>query len=260
MSLAEYKQKQIEHEDLRRTRYSLAPVSWTAVEQFYVHQEHTHGLRLLHKLLPAQHMNTILVCGVGAGDDIHYWLTHLPLSAALGLDFSIESIRASRRRIALNNLPDIFRFLRSDFEDIPLRDNAIDIGVFVHTLHHALDPERGFKELWRVSRRAVLLIEPLSTPITRLFARVGIAQDVEETGNKVLRFRMKQFLDWAGDDCAAYLGESHLYYYHPAIYRYILPAFNFPLGLPLFKLLYHMANIALPPLHSRIVAVLVKQP
>jgi len=38
----------------------------------------------------------------------------------------------------LHQLPDITRFVRADFEDVPLADNSIDLGIFVHTLHHAL--------------------------------------------------------------------------------------------------------------------------
>jgi ubiquinone/menaquinone biosynthesis C-methylase UbiE len=260
VSLVEYKRKQIEHEDFHRPRYNLEPVNWTPVEAYYIEREYAHALRLLRRQLPPEAIKTLLVCGVGAGADLHYWLTHLPLVEAVGLDFSIESIRASQRRIELNGLPDVFRFMRADFEHIPLADNAVDVGVFVHTLHHAFDPEQGFKELWRVSRRAVLLIEPFSTPITRLFARIGIAQDVEEVGNKVVRFTLDQYREWAGQECRAFEGESHFYYYHPVIYQQILPRFNSRLGTPLFKLLYQAANTLLLPMHSRLVAVLVKQP
>jgi SAM-dependent methyltransferase len=260
VTLAEYKRKQIKHEDSYRPRYNLEPRSWSPVEQFYAEREYAHSLSLLKKLLPIEQIRTMLVCGVGAGADLHYWLTHIPLAQVFGLDFSIESIKASQRLIYLNDLPDILSCVRADFESIPLANNAVDLGVFVHSLHHALKPELGFKELWRVSKRAVLLIEPLATPVTRLFARIGVAQDVEEAGNKVLRFTLDQYLDWAGAECVAYRGESHFYYYHPLIYRRILPIFHSELGAHMFKLLYHTVNTLLISLHSKLVAVLVKQP
>jgi len=258
-SLAEYKRQQIKHEDFHRPHYNLSPLRRTPVEQYYADREYAHGLMMLGKLLPAESIATMLVCGVGAGDDLHYWLTHMPLKHVFGLDFSIESIKASRRRIQLNHLPDILTCVRADFENIPLADNAVDLGVFVHTLHHAFNPEQGFRELWRVSRRAILLIEPLATPVTRFFAWMGLAQDVEDVGNKVLRFNLAQYLDWVGPECLGYLGETHLHHYHPLIYRRILPIFNSNAGTEVFKLWYQCMNLLFWPLHSRLVAVLVKR-
>ena len=259
MTLAEYKRRQIEHADVKLPHYNLEPARWRPAEQFYVEREYAHSLSLLRQLLPLDQIKSMLVCGVGAGADLHYWLTHIPLDQAFGLDFSIESIKATQRRIDLNSLPDIFGGVRADFENIPLADDAVDLGVFVQTLHHALDPEQGFKELWRVSKRAVLLIEPMATPVTRLFARIGIARDVEEAGNRVVRFTLKQYLNWAGAQCMAYRGESHFYYYHPLIYQRILPLFRSELRTRAFRLLYHTMNALLIPLHSKLVAVLVKR-
>jgi len=125
-------------------------------------------------------------------------------------------------------------------------------------LHHALAPERGFKELWRVSSRGVLLIEPLATPVTRLFARIGIARDVEEEGNKVIRFTLRQYLSWAGHACSAYQSQAYFYYDHPIIYRRLLPLFNSRLGMKLFEKLYAVGNVLLIPFRSKMAAVLVK--
>lgn len=258
MTLPDYKRRQIEHEDRYRPRYSLEPIHRTPVEEFYAEREYSVGLTLLQKLLPLQEVKTALVCGVGAGDDLHYWLTHMPVAHVIGLDFSIEAIRSTQRRIQLNHLPEIVHFALADFENNPLQDDAIDLGIFVRTLHHALDPELGFKELWRVSRRGVLLIEPLATPVTRLFARLGIARDVEEEGNKVIRFTLRQYLSWAGRECSAYRSRTYLYYYHPLIYNRLLPLFNSHRGAKLFDKLYWMGNALLIPFRSKMAAVLVK--
>jgi len=258
MPMPEYKRRQMEFEDKNRPRYNLEPVRRIPVEQFYAEREYSHGLALLRELLPLESVKTILVCGVGAGADLHYWLAHLPLKWCVGLDFSIEAIKASQRVICLNDLPAIVGFVKGDFEYIPLKRNSVDLGIFVHTLHHALDPKRGFRELWRVSRKGVLLIEPLATPITHLFARLGIARNVEEEGNKVIRFALQQLLQWAGMECGAYQNRTYLYYYHPLIYRRLLPIFGSHLGLQMFKFLYGISNALLIPLHSKMAAVLLK--
>lgn len=258
MSLPEYKRKQIEHEDRILPRYSLEPIRRTPVEQFYAEREYSIGLTLLQKLLPLEEVKTALVCGIGAGDDLHYWLVHMPVAQVIGLDFSIEAIKSTQRRIQFNHLPEIADFALADFENIPLQDEAIDLGIFVRTLHHALNPEQGFKELWRVSRRGVLLIEPLATPVTRLFARLGIARDEEEAGNRVIRFTLSQYLSWAGRECTAHRSRTYLWYYHPLIYSRLLPLFDSNLGMKLFEKLYALGNVLLIPLHSKMAVILVK--
>lgn len=258
MTPSDYKHRQIEHADQTRPRYNLAPIRRTPIEHFYADREHAIGLELVRKLLPIERIQTLMVCGVGAGDDLHYWLAHIPLKEVFGLDFSIEAIKSSQRRVRLNNLPEIVRYFRADFENIPVCDNAVDFGVYVHALHHALNPERAFKELWRVSRMGMMLIEPLSTPVTRLFAKLGLAQDVEEAGNKVIRFKPQQVVRWAGDERCKYLSRTYLYYYHPLIYRRLLPLFNSDLGFKAFRALYALGNVLLFPLRSKMAFVRVK--
>lgn len=259
MSLPEYKQIQIEHEDRHRIHYNLEAIQQTPTEKYYAEREYAFGLSLLEQLLSFEEVGTLLVCGVGAGADLHYWLTNLPLRSVLGLDFSIEAIRATQRRVHLNDLPDIVSYMRADFENIPLRDSSVDVGIYVHTLHHALDPAQGFRELWRVSKKGVLLIEPLSTPVTRLFARLGIAQDIEDVGNKVIRFKLDDYLRWVGTNGVAYRSRAYFYYYHPFIYKRLLPIFDSKLGLQVFRGIYRTLDAVLIPLRSKMATVLVKR-
>lgn len=46
--------------------------------------------------------------------------------------------------------------VRASAEALPLRDNAVDVATALLTHHHWTDPERGFAELRRVSRRQVV--------------------------------------------------------------------------------------------------------
>lgn len=258
MKLSEYKRKQIEHENRHRPQYNLELVNLAPVERFYLERQYRFALSLLEELALQDQIDTILVCGLGAGADLAFWLSHLHLEHAFGLDFSIEAIKATVRKLLLEESPGHTSSILADFETIPLQDDAVDLGIFVNSLHHALDPAMGYRELWRVSRKGVLLIEPYSTPITRLFARIGLAEDVEEAGNKVVRFQTKDFLLWSEDQLCQYKSRPHLWYYHPAIFRRLLPVFDSGFGFELFKILYSLADLILIPLRSKLAIVLAK--
>jgi ubiquinone/menaquinone biosynthesis C-methylase UbiE len=257
--LSEYKRKQMEHEDRNRPKYNLQPVEWSPIQKFYAEYEYSRGLKLIQDLLPLESIRTLLLCGVGAGSDLHYWLTHLSMEAVLGLELSREAIQATQRRVALNCLPEITKYIQGDFENISLNKDVVDFGVFVHSLHHAQDPEQAFKELWRVSRKGVLVIEPLSTSVTRFFSSIGLAQDWEPAGNKVIRFTPEQFVEWTDGFCAAYRSKTSLHYYHPLITRNILTFCDKVMKVETFEFLYSLANIILVPIHSKFCTVLIKK-
>lgn len=258
MSLPSYKSQQIAYQDQILPRYNLQASTWSPLQRFYAEREYVFAHRMLRQLGLAEHVSSLLVCGVGAGTDLEYWITRLPITTAVGLDFSTESLKASLRRVALHQLPDVTRFIQADFEDVPLADNSVDLGIFVHTLHHAWNPECGFKELWRVARKGVVVIEPLDTVVTRLFARLGLAQEVEPSGNRVLRFNHRQFRHWAAAELESYRYLNCFYPYHPLIYRRIIPLLEMLRAEHAFKIAYYIANALLIPLHSKTVILLKK--
>jgi len=60
--------------------------------------------------------------------------------------------------------------------------------VAVHDgLHHLDDPAGAIREMARVARHGVLILEPARAVLTRLAVRLGFAEEVEEAGNRVQR-------------------------------------------------------------------------
>jgi uncharacterized protein YbaR (Trm112 family) len=76
-----------------------------------------------------------------------------------------------------------------DVEHLPLRDAAVDVSYVHDGLHHLEDPATGLRELARVARRAVSVIEPADALGTAVAVRLGLALAREEAGNRVARLR-----------------------------------------------------------------------
>jgi ubiquinone/menaquinone biosynthesis C-methylase UbiE/uncharacterized protein YbaR (Trm112 family) len=79
----------------------------------------------------------------------------------------------------------------ADVERLPFADNSFDL-VYVHDgLHHLADPYVGLSEMARVARVALSITEPSQALATRVAEQLGIAERVEEAGNKVMRLELK---------------------------------------------------------------------
>ena len=89
--LHEYKRRQMEFEDREFCRYNLSPVKMSAPYKYYFDRQCGVGLATLIKADLSQPDGT-LICGVGGGADLQFWIEHLPLDRCLALDFSIEAM------------------------------------------------------------------------------------------------------------------------------------------------------------------------
>jgi ubiquinone/menaquinone biosynthesis C-methylase UbiE len=54
-----------------------------------------------------------------------------------------------------------------DGDTLPFGDQAFDIAVLIHVLHHATDPERLLAEAARTSRRIVIVEDIITNPIQK---------------------------------------------------------------------------------------------
>src|SRR5262245_46487597 len=72
-------------------------------------------------------------------------------------------------------------------EELPFRDRSFDVVAVHDGLHHLEEPARAIREMARVARQGVLILEPARTSLTRLAVRFGLAEEVEEAGNHVQR-------------------------------------------------------------------------
>ncbi len=78
-------------------------------------------------------------------------------------------------------------FCVADAETLPFRGGSFDVVAVHDGLHHLNDPPRAIREMARVARQGVLILEPAQAALTRLAIRLGLAEEVEEAGNQVRR-------------------------------------------------------------------------
>ena len=278
--LHEYKRRQMEFEDREFCRYNLSPVKMSAPYKYYFDRQCGVGLATLIKADLSQPDGT-LICGVGGGADLQFWIEHLPLDRCLALDFSIEAIRATQRRLRNHSISKLVEYLKADIECIPLKDNSLDLVIASQVLHHTLDPAKACKEMFRVARRGVLLLEPANTMMVSMLKRIGLARATEDAGNVVLRFRRSDFerefnSEYPGqypisaEQLSAKVFQTrfmdrvcaqvtYLFYDHPILERNLGRYFNFAGGIPVLKTLYSLTDHLMFPLRSKCAVLLTKR-
>lgn len=120
------------------------------------------------------------VASCGCGIDIHY-LSKICNPRIFASDYSKEAIERVRKT---------FPAVQAQVEDnehLSFADNFFDWSFIAASLHHLPRPLLGLYELLRVSKQGVIVIEPNNSLLTRLAARIGVAQEYEASGNYVYR-------------------------------------------------------------------------
>lgn len=68
-----------------------------------------------------------------------------------------------------------------DAERLEFEDQTFDFAIVHEGLHHCLSPHRALLEMYRVSRKGVMIIEPKDNWITRLGKKLNIGQEYEHS-------------------------------------------------------------------------------
>jgi len=159
-----------------------------------------------------------------------------------GIDFSAAAVARAGERARRGGFA--AQFLVADAERLAFADRSFDVVAVHDGLHHLPHPERAIREMARVARYGVLILDPARAALTRLAVWFGIAVDVEEAGNEVKRIvparvaailRTQSFRDvrW----------ERTLMYYPHQPSRWFR-WFDYPLPLRLFALFFFAVNLA----------------
>jgi SAM-dependent methyltransferase len=127
---------------------------------------------------------TALVVCCGSGMDAEL-VAHRGYKV-VACDISLGAARRTRTRADRHGVE--IDTVVADAERLPFRDASFDIALVHDGLHHLERPELAVAEMARVARRAVSISEPAAAGVTRLAVRLGLALDVEEAGNYVIRF------------------------------------------------------------------------
>ena len=102
-----------------------------------------------------------------------------------GIDFSPAAIARARERARRYRFA--ARFLVADAENLAFPGRSFDIVAVHDGLHHLGEPRQAIREMARVAREAVLILDPARAALTRVAIRLGIAAEMEEAGNEVKR-------------------------------------------------------------------------
>lgn len=110
------------------------------------------------------------------------------------VDLSLAALRRARTRLSARGYrPGL---VRARTERLPFDDRSFDFG-FVHDgLHHLDEPELAVRELARVARRAVFVLEPAASALTTIAVRLRLAVEVEDAGNVVRRLHSDEVARW----------------------------------------------------------------
>jgi len=103
---------------------------------------------------------SMLDVGCGNGTFMHY-LASLPGCKVSGIDMS-------EAMLSKNTMGDL---VRGTADSLPFREKSFDLVFEANILHHADDPEKILREMHRVAKKYVVLIEPnRCNPVMFLFS------------------------------------------------------------------------------------------
>jgi len=123
--------------------------------------------KLLKKGIITPSMRILVACG---------GMTDRDTLLAAGLrNFVISNLDS--RQVAGEFHPIEWSF--QDAESLTYADSSFDFCIEHEGLHHCRSPHRALAEMYRVSRRGILLVEPLDSLLTAVGTRMGIGQDYE---------------------------------------------------------------------------------
>lgn len=130
---------------------------------------------------------TVLDCGTGEGTSMISILKKLGMQSGYAIDASISRLLWAQRNSATDGIN--LNLAVADIGQLPILDNTVDVVMTVH----ALEPNYGresklIKELGRVSRRFIFLIEPdfekSSTEQKERMMKLGYVRQLDEAIKK----------------------------------------------------------------------------
>ncbi len=95
-------------------------------------------------------------------------------------DFSAAAVMRARERARRYGFRATFAV--ADTERLAFPDRSFDIVAVHDGLHHLENPEQAIREMGRIAREGVLIMDPANAALTRVAVRLGIAQDCRRCG------------------------------------------------------------------------------
>jgi uncharacterized protein YbaR (Trm112 family)/ubiquinone/menaquinone biosynthesis C-methylase UbiE len=182
---------------------------------------------------------TILNVGCGTGLEAEYFSKFN--CNIVGLDFSLAQLRGAIERAKRYNFD--MKLIAGEITHIPLRDRSVDFSISYEALHHLFDPYDGLREMCRVARRGVLVIEPRRSLVRTLALHLGLATNVEVVGNIVKDMHEDRLMAVSHEfGFKPFYIRRHFYkefFQPPEFFR----LFDRPIGFWLFRRLFHLMQL-----------------
>lgn len=142
---------------------------------------------IIHDIKP----ESLLDCGCGEGIILHYYSHDLPDTKCHAIDMDPAEVRDAQ-----NNNPHC-TFQLADIETIPFEDNVFDLVVSTEVFEHLENPSMALDEVFRVSKKYVLLSVPRE-PVWRLLnmCRLSYIKDFGNTPGHVNHWTRKGFIEF----------------------------------------------------------------
>lgn len=170
-----------------------------------------------------------------------------------GLDISERAVGRARERSRRHGFS--AEFVAGDAESLPFGDASFDVVAVHDGLHHLPNPLKAVAEMARVARKAIVVIEPARSWLTRQAVTVGLALDYEEPGNYVYRFREPEIFSIARSaGFKTFRFRQFLLYYRHEPFTWAKAIENTPL-FHLIRLTFGAASLVIPRLGNKLCVV-----
>ena len=94
-------------------------------------------------------MPPMVIADLGAGEGIFSQLLARRSKKVIAIDNSEKMVEYGRELAAKHGLKNL-EYRKGDLEDVPIKDEVVDLAFFSQSLHHAQHPERAVAEAWRI--------------------------------------------------------------------------------------------------------------
>lgn len=135
-------------------------------------------------------LDVATVLDVGAGNGYFTWLLEA-WGSAVALDFARAMLRQHPAKLRV----------QGDAGSLPFASRSFDVTFCGNLLHHLPDPQAAVKEMARVARRYVVLVEP--NRCNPLMLAFGLIKPAERGTIGMHRRRLEELLEGAGLEVVA---------------------------------------------------------